>query len=118
MAAHNEIGRRGEAWAQDYLRRQGYFVRHANWRCGHLELDLVAEKDGVLVVVEVKTRSTDYFGAPQEAVTARKMRRLVSAADAYIRQYGWSGDTRFDVITLIPAGDSFRLEHIEDAFMA
>ena len=50
MAAHNDTGSKGEAAARDYLLAQGYRVRHVNWRCGHLELDIVAERDGVLVV--------------------------------------------------------------------
>ena len=118
MAAHNDTGSKGEAVARDYLLAKGYRVRHMNWRCGHLELDIVAERDGVLVVVEVKTRSTDYYGPAHEAVTGRKRQRIVTAADAYVRQHDWQGETRFDIITLVPEGSTFRLEHIEDAFLA
>ncbi len=118
MAAHNDMGRRGEEAARNYLLSKGYRVRHVNWRSGHLELDIVAEQDGMLVIVEVKSRSSERYGAPQQAVTSAKRQRLLDAADAYIHANGWTGDTRFDIIALIPAGDTFRVEHIEDAFMA
>ena len=55
MAAHNELGKEGELLAANHLQSEGYVIRHRNWRCGHKELDIVAEKDGTLVFVEVKT---------------------------------------------------------------
>ena len=57
MAAHNELGKEGELLAANHLQSEGYVIRHRNWRCGHKELDIVAEKDGTLVFVEVKTRN-------------------------------------------------------------
>ena len=117
MAEHNEIGKLGEERAQAYLRQNAYEIRHTNWVFGKLELDIVAEKGDVLVVVEVKTRSTDTFEHPQEAITRRKIRNLVDAAEAYIFHFDWEGDTRFDVISVVPDGNSFRIEHIEDAFL-
>ena len=72
----------------------------------------------MLVVVEVKTRSTDYFEHPEEAITTKKMKNIVNAAHDYIFQFDWQGETRFDIISVIPRGQSFQIEHIEDAFLA
>jgi len=118
LAEHNDIGKLGEEQAQAYLSSQAYKIRHTNWRTGKLELDIVAEKEGMLVVVEVKTRSTDYFEHPEEAITTKKMKNIVNAAHDYIFQFDWQGETRFDIISVIPRGQSFQIEHIEDAFLA
>lgn len=85
MARHNILGLNGESLAASYLQEKGYTILDRNWRSGHKELDLVVRKDSTLVVVEVKTRSSDNFGSPQDAVDERKIRRLVMAADAYVR---------------------------------
>ena len=118
MAEHNELGDLGEKRAQEYLLSKGYIIKHCNWRCGNLELDIVAEKDGWLVIVEVKTRSTETFEHPSDAITNKKIRNIVNAAHEYILQYDWQGETRFDIISVIPHGESFYLEHIEDAFLS
>ncbi len=118
MAEHNEFGNLGEERAQAYLISKGFHIRHCNWQCGKLELDIVAEKDGLLVIVEVKTRSTDTFEHPADAITNKKIRNIVNAAHEYIFQYDWKGETRFDVISVIPHGESFAVEHIEDAFLS
>ena len=76
MAAHNELGKEGEEAASAYLSSRGYRIRHRNWHVGKLELDIIAEKDGELIVVEVKTRRNTRFGLPEEAVTERKIRRI------------------------------------------
>lgn len=118
MAQHNDLGNLGEERAQAYLSSKGYKIRHTNWVSGKLELDIVAEKDGWLVVVEVKTRSTEAFEHPEEAITLRKIRNIVNAAHDYILQFDWQGETRFDVMSVIPHGQDFLIEHIEDAFLA
>lgn len=118
MADHNTLGNQGEARAQAYLVSKGFRIRHTNWSCGKLELDIIAEKDGQLVVVEVKTRSTTTFEHPKDAITARKIRNIVNATHEYIMQSGWDGETRFDVISVLPHGQDFVVEHIEDAFLA
>lgn len=117
MAEHNKLGNLGEEKAQAYLIQKGYKIRHINWVAGKLELDIVAEKNGWLVVVEVKTRSTDTFEHPQEAITNRKIKNIVQAAHEYILKYDWHGETRFDVISVIPRGQNFYIDHIEDAFL-
>ncbi len=125
MAEHNELGKLGEERAQAYLREKGFHIRHINWHnftpsgaIGKLELDIVAEKDGWLVIVEVKTRSTETFEHPEEAITIKKIRNIINAAHEYIFQFDWNGETRFDVISVIPHGQDFLIEHIEDAFLS
>jgi len=118
MAEHNDLGNLGEERAQAYLSSKGYKVRHTNWVVGKLELDIVAEKDGWLIVVEVKTRSTETFEHPEEAITLRKIRNIVNATHEYILQFDWKGETRFDVMSVIPHGQDFLIEHIEDAFLS
>jgi len=118
MAEHNILGNLGEERAQEYLLSKGYEILHTNWRCGKLELDIVAKKDDWLVIVEVKTRSTETFEHPEEAINLNKIRNLVNAAHQYIFQFDWNGYTRFDVISVIPHGNEFNLDHIEDAFLA
>jgi putative endonuclease len=117
MAEHNELGELGEKRAQDYLLAKGYKILHKNWRCGKLEIDIVAKNNDYLVITEVKTRSTEYFEHPEEAITNAKIRKLVNAAHEYILSVDWHGETRFDVISVIPHGSEFMIEHIEDAFL-
>lgn len=116
MAEHNELGKIGEETAAFYLEEKGYAIRERNWRKGHLELDIVAQQDAELVFVEVKTRATADFQEPQEAVDRKKIRRIVLAANAYIRQNDISLPIRFDIVTVVGDAGKFRIEHIEDAF--
>jgi putative endonuclease len=117
MANHNELGQRGEEIARTYLISNGYTIRHTNYRVGKLELDIVAEKEGWLIIVEVRTRSTDTFIAPEETIDLRKIKNLVNAAGGYIRYHNWQGETRFDIITVIPTGEGYKIDHIADAFL-
>lgn len=116
MAKHNELGNDGEIQAANYLKAQGYAVKHRNWRKGRNELDIVAQKSDTLVFIEVKTRSGEVFGDAQEAITLPKIRRLVLAADAYIKLFKIDLPVRFDVITVVGKGKDVRIEHIPDAF--
>jgi len=116
MALHNKLGKSGEETAIRYLALKGYLIRDINWRKGHYELDIVAVKDDTLVVAEVKTRRNADFQKPEDAVDMKKIRRIVSAANTYIRYYGLSMPVRFDIITLVGEADNFSIEHIEDAF--
>lgn len=116
MAAHNELGKSGEEIAANHLLKKGYIIHHRNWRCGRKELDIVAEKDHTLVIVEVKTRTDTTFGLPTDAITDAKIRRIVNSTDAYLRKYRIDLPVRFDIITVIKNKDTESLEHIEKAF--
>lgn len=116
MARHNILGKSGEDYAVAYLKKKGYIIRHRNWRCGKKELDIIAQLNGELIVVEVKTRRSVEFGDPTEAITDRKIRNIVSSTDAYLRKYCLDIPVRFDVITLIGDEEHFTIEHICEAF--
>ncbi len=117
MARHNQLGKTGEERAAEYLISKGYVIRDVNWRSGKMELDIVACRDNLLVIIEVKTRKNLDFIRPEEAVTLRKINNIVRATEAYIRIYDIHLDTRFDIITLVGEGEDFEIEHIEDAFL-
>lgn len=118
MAARNNLGKEGEAEAREFLIAREYQILHTNWRWHHFELDIVARQGEELVIVEVKTRSADFLISPEEAVDSAKIRRIVTAADAYIRYFDISLPARFDIITLIKEREGYHIEHIADAFYA
>lgn len=116
-AAH-AWGRRGEDLAHRYLRRRGYVVIARNWRTrsGQAEIDLIARKGEALVFVEVKTRETAEYGAPDEAVDREKRRHILRAAAEYLKRADLTWDhARFDVISVL-SGPPASIAHIEDAF--
>ncbi|PYI50350.1 YraN family protein [Paenibacillus flagellatus] len=114
------LGSKGETIAADHLAAEGYRIVDRNWRCPAGEIDLVAEKDGVTVFVEVRSRrETGTFGTPEESVDARKQRRIREVAQMYLyRHKAFDRRTRFDVVAVTFAADgSFgRLNHIQQAF--
>lgn len=116
MAKHNILGQQGEDMAAAYLEQKGYTVLDRNWRCGHKDLDLVVTKDNMVVFVEVKTRTGTGWGNPEDAVTDRKIRRIVNSADAYLRFNQIDMDARFDIVSIVVEGGDFKVEHIEQAF--
>jgi putative endonuclease len=116
VAEHNEIGKRGEKLAANYLGRNGYQLVAMNWHYKKLEIDIIAYDQDVLVIVEVKLRSTDYFGDPSEAVTIKKQKYLVEAAEAYLNTIKAAPVVRFDVISIIASTKEYQFEHITDAF--
>jgi putative endonuclease len=114
---HLALGRAGEQAAAVLLKRRGYEVVGTGFSARRGEIDLVCRRGAELVVVEVKTRTTDAFGTPAEAVGARKRRALMSAAAEYRALAGWRGPIRFAVVAL--TGDpeeGFKAELIEDPF--
>lgn len=116
MAKHIVLGKTGEQIAAEYLLAHGYDIRETNWRCGRLEIDIVATRGTTLVIVEVKTRRTEAFGMPEDAVDNRKIRNLILAADAYIRMTDLPFEIQFDIISILCNSDSYEIEHIENAF--
>ena len=117
MAKHNILGNSGEDSACEYLKRKGYGIIERNWRIGHKEIDLIARDGDELVIVEVKTRSGLRFGNPQDAVTDRKIMKIVSAAHAYVRYKRIDLPIRFDIISIVNDGCQETIEHIERAFI-
>ena len=116
MAQHHLLGNKGETLASRYLLDKGYAVHHHNWRSGHKEIDIIAQQRNVLVFVEVKSRTSEEYGNAYYAVDDKKIRFLISAAQAYIRKYNIDLKFRFDIITVIGNSEPYIIEHIEDAF--
>ncbi len=113
--AHIRTGQSGENRAAAYLQQQGYTVLRQNYRYRRAEVDIIAQKENLLVFVEVKTRGTDRYGYPEEAVNYRKEAMLLGAAEAYIEDSGWEHEVRFDIIA-ITLTSPITVHHIEDAF--
>ena len=117
MAKHLELGRKGESLAKTHLEASGYEILDENWTHGKLEVDLIAYKNKVIIFTEVKTRSGNGFGEPEDFVDARKQRLLAEAADEYIYLMNHQGEVRFDIISvLFDRNNNYILKHIEDAF--
>lgn len=116
MALHNDLGKNGETAALEYLRQNGYKILHTNWRLGRLELDIVAQTDEELVIIEVKTRSSSDYSNPEDAVNKQKILHIVSATDVYIKHYDIDLPPRFDIISVIGNMPNFEIDHIQDAF--
>lgn len=116
MAGHNELGKKGEQLAVNYLIEQGYGIRCRNFRFEKAEVDIIAEKDGILAVVEVKTRSTSDFGNPQDFVKPKQIQNLVKAVNEYVISLDLEVEVRFDIIAITKQGGSFDIEHLENAF--
>ncbi|MDR0863325.1 MAG: YraN family protein [Candidatus Symbiothrix sp.] len=116
MAQHTDLGKEGEAAALAYLKANGYQIRHINWHRGHLELDIVAQTDDELVIVEVKTRSGSDWQSPEDAVNNTKINRIIAATDCYIKYFDIDLPARFDIISVIGHSPNFEIDHIEDAF--
>jgi putative endonuclease len=115
--ARTDLGRRGEDAAAAFYERNGYRVVDRNFRCNAGELDLVAAGRGVIVFCEVKTRATDHFGLPAEAVSIRKQGRLRRLAARWLEQRRpGAADVRFDVVSVIVRDGRLQLTHIPDAF--
>lgn len=118
MAEHNELGKKGEDEAVRHLVQKGYKILHRNWLYDRYEVDIIALNEEYIVFAEVKTRSSALWGNPEEAVSKAKIRRIVEAADYYIRENDIDLPARFDVIAAIWNGKQFEIEHIDDAFLA
>jgi putative endonuclease len=118
MGKHNETGIKGEQIAGNFLLNKGYKILHNNWRFERKEVDIIAEKDDLLVFVEVKTRSRTDFGFPEDAVNKRKQQFLKIAADAFMDSNKGYVKLQFDVVSILvdKQGTVAELLHIEDAF--
>lgn len=117
MAEHNELGKKGEQLAIDFLIKNDYKILEKNYRYLKAEVDVIAQKENILVAVEVKTRSTNYFEEPQDAVKSKKIKLLVSAMDYYVVQRDLDVEVRFDIIAIIHQNKTTKIEHLKDAFL-
>lgn len=119
MAQHNDLGKWGEEQAATFLERKGYTICDRDWRAGHRDLDIIAlnEDQTILVIVEVKTRTSAELNEPEEAVNKKKIRNIGNAANLYLKQFNVEYDVRFDIVSVTSTSDSnAKIEHIIDAF--
>ena len=119
MADHNDLGKLAEDLAVQFLQENGYKILVRNFRYQKAEIDIIAEKDHLIIVTEVKARSTDFFILPQEAVTKGKIKLIVTAANHFMEEFNKNQEVRFDIISVLPdEKGKLIIEHIEDAFKA
>lgn len=119
MANHNDFGKKAEDLAVEYLQKNGYKILIRNFRFQKAEIDIITEKDSLIIIIEVKARSTDAFMLPQEAVNKRKISLIVSAANHYMEEFNKDQEVRFDIISVLPdEKGKLVVEHIEGAFKA
>lgn len=117
MAQHNELGKKGEELAVDFLIKNGYKIITQNYRFQKAEVDVIAQKESTLAVIEVKTRSTAYFGNPEEFVNPKKIKLLTTAVDNFVTENNLDVEVRFDIIAIIKQKNTFQIEHLKDAFL-
>ena len=116
MAEHNDLGKLGEELAVEFLQKAGYLILETNWTFQKAEIEIIAQKENVLAVVEVKTRSSIEFGLPQDFVKPQKIQLLVKAINEYVTVNELDVEVRFDIIAIHKEASNFNIEHIEEAF--
>ena len=116
MASHNELGKRGEEIAADYLTSKGHTILARNYRYEKSEVDIISSLGGTIIFTEVKTRSSDAFGYPEESVSERKQEKLKLAMEQYMSENKLTSEPRFDIVSIITNRGKTDIHHIEDAF--
>ena len=119
MADHNDLGKKAEDLAAEYLIKKGYRILVRNYRYQKAEIDIISEKDNLIIITEVKARSTDFFILPQEAVTKGKIKSIVIAANHFMEEFNKNLEVRFDIISVLPdEKGNLIIEQIPDAFQS
>ena len=119
MAEHNDFGNLAEKLAADFLVKKKYKILARNFRFQRAEIDIVAEFEELIIIVEVKARSYNTLIDPQEAVTKKKIKAIVMCADFYMNENNLNKEVQFDIITVLPdEKGKLQINHIEDAFQS
>ena len=117
MATHNNLGAAGESLAVNYLEKNGYTILARNFRFQKAEIDIIAAvSDTLWVIVEVKTRQSNYFGDPHTFLRRSQIKNLVHAADAFAKKKDFKGEFRFDIIAVLKNKQETAITHYENAF--
>ena len=116
MAKHNKLGKDGELIAFMVLQRDGFTILETNWRFQKAEVDIIAQKDGLLIFIKVKTRGSKKFRNPSESIDKKKISLYKDAVVGYLEQYPSELEVRFDVVNIIIGKDETEIEHIPNAF--
>lgn len=118
MAEHNITGQKGEQIAAEIMTQKKCKILETNWKLGRLEIDIIAANKNEIIFVEVKTRTSLVRGTPEEAVDEAKRRRMITAANAYLRYHQEKRKLRFDIIGILmnKSGEIEQVSHYENAF--
>lgn len=116
MAQHNELGKKGEQLAVDFLLENSYKIIARNYRFDKAEVDIIAQIKDTLAIIEVKTRTNADFGNPQDFLKPKQIQRIVKAVDEYVLVNQLDVEVRFDIIAIVKEGKQFKIEHLENAF--
>ena len=118
MASHNQLGKDGEKFAEQYLVGCGYEIIHKNWRYSHYEIDIIARRNSKLHIIEVKTLTDTSLGFPEDSVTKRKFRRIRFAADEFLYQHPEYRHIQYDVLAItIYGGNQLEFFLLEDVYL-
>ncbi len=116
MAQHNETGKSGEDFAVNFLKENGHEVLAQNFRYGQAEIDIVSKHANLIVFTEVKTRSSDKYGFPEQAVSKVKQNHISKAASFFMEKRGFKNEVRFDILSLTKTYEGYDVHWIKDAF--
>ncbi len=100
MALHHDTGILGEKLSADFLSNSGFQIIERNWRYKHWEIDVIAKKNNTLHFIEIKTRRSIKFGLPEEAVSRKKLKNLIDAAEEYLIQFPQWKNISFDILSI------------------
>lgn len=120
MCNNLDIGKKGEEIAAEYLISLGYTIQERNWRYSRAEIDIIAKENGILVFVEVKTRTSDSFGQPEEFVSDYQQELIFGAAQRYMEKVDYDWEIRFDTISILVKEKyewkDYQLKHFKDVY--
>ncbi len=117
MAEHNDFGKLAEDAAADFLQRENYKIIARNYRYLKAEIDIIARDDNMIIIVEVKARSTNVFMNPEEAINKKKIKLLIAAADHFVEDLKENLEVRFDIVSvLLDDKKQLKIIHIPNAF--
>ena len=117
MTKHQITGQKGELLARDYFERRDYEILHTNWRYGHLELDIIANKSGKLHFIEVKTLVEGSACFPEESVNRKKMMSLLKAAELFMLSESKKGPVQFDILAVVLKKNENEFFLLEDVYI-
>ncbi len=116
MTNTKETGNKGETLAKEFLQQKGYTIRDSNWHFGHLEIDIIAENKTYIIFCEVKTRSSNAVGEPEEFVSRQQQKNIIRAANFYMDIKKCTKEVRFDIISILQTTEKVDVKQIEGAF--
>ena len=115
MATHNDIGKQGEQLAKEFLETNNYVILETNYRYKKAEIDIIAVKENILAIIEVKTRTSTHFGEPESFVNNKKIKLILEATNAYIMEKDLDLEVSLDIISVV-IGKENEINHIPNSY--